>query len=188
MGRRLNKLKIGSAVLLFLIMAVLVFRPGITGYSVYRQVKNSGHDLASYGQEVENLQERLKSASLNISIRDELNTRLLDQLDRKSDESAEYRTRIRLLENNMSFLKERYESLTDRLMMEIRELKDEMYSSNEDSTQTIRRLEDEYSSLARNSARNICCKAKVDNPRIDSYSVENHRIFCLEGGMHKLEC
>lgn len=45
-----------------------------------------------------------------------------------------------------------------------------------------------YDLLAKNVANNICCKAKVDNPNIKYYAVENDRIVCLEEGELGISC
>ena len=41
---------------------------------------------------------------------------------------------------------------------------------------------------ALNSAKNICCKAKVDNPEIDSYIISNNKVICSIGESNKITC
>lgn len=49
-------------------------------------------------------------------------------------------------------------------------------------------LQDKYNLLIINTAKNICCKQKVDNPKINFYNILEHRIVCLEEGETKLIC
>jgi len=46
----------------------------------------------------------------------------------------------------------------------------------------------QYDLLAENLANNLCCKAKVDNPGISSYKIENNMIICLEQGGLDISC
>ncbi len=45
-----------------------------------------------------------------------------------------------------------------------------------------------YESLVQNTADNICCKARIDNPKIDSFIVSNDRVVCSIGEERKIAC
>jgi hypothetical protein len=49
-------------------------------------------------------------------------------------------------------------------------------------------LNESFSELAKNSANNICCKQRVDNPNIKAYSIDGNKINCLESGDLSLNC
>ena len=49
-------------------------------------------------------------------------------------------------------------------------------------------LQSDYDALVKNSARTICCKAKVDNPLINFYDVADDKIVCLQDGTNELVC
>ena len=49
-------------------------------------------------------------------------------------------------------------------------------------------LEEKYLALSRNTANNLCCKMKIDNPDINFYEIQNNKIICLEGGTKFLDC
>ncbi len=55
-------------------------------------------------------------------------------------------------------------------------------------TQDHNLLEKQYNNLAANSANNICCKAKVDNPKIKFYKIESDKIACSEDSGTLLGC
>ena len=49
-------------------------------------------------------------------------------------------------------------------------------------------LKNQYTSLASNSANNICCKSKVDNPKLKFYKIESDKITCAEDSGTALNC
>ncbi len=49
-------------------------------------------------------------------------------------------------------------------------------------------LKKNYDSLAGNSANNICCKSRVDNPKIRYYKIENNKVACSEDTGTTLNC
>ncbi|GEM_PF-2546760 len=54
--------------------------------------------------------------------------------------------------------------------------------------QQLKDLETSYTLLTQNSAKNICCKQKFDNPQISSYTIIENKITCLTQGENKLNC
>ena len=54
--------------------------------------------------------------------------------------------------------------------------------------QQLNDLQTSYTKLTQNSAKNICCKQKFDNPQISSYAILENKITCLTQGENKLEC
>ena len=57
-----------------------------------------------------------------------------------------------------------------------------------ETEQKLTDLESSFDELAFNTAKSVCCKAKVDNPNINSYEISNNRLVCLEGGEIALTC
>lgn len=49
-------------------------------------------------------------------------------------------------------------------------------------------LKKQYTSLASNSANNICCKARVDNANIKFYNIASDKISCSESSGTSLNC
>jgi len=46
----------------------------------------------------------------------------------------------------------------------------------------------DFNELGKNSANNICCKMKYDNPDIDSYDIVDNKISCSVDGGNSLSC
>jgi len=49
-------------------------------------------------------------------------------------------------------------------------------------------IKEDYDLIIQNAANNICCKQRIDNPSIDSYSVKDSRIICSTDGDKKISC
>ena len=79
----------------------------------------------------------------------------------------------------------------NNLGITIKESEDEKQELTEQLNEEIAegdKLEDDFKELAENSANNICCKLKVDDQSIDSYSVFGNRIICGSGEDIALSC
>jgi DNA anti-recombination protein RmuC len=57
-----------------------------------------------------------------------------------------------------------------------------------DQEDKLTELQTRYNMLASTSARSICCKQKVDDDSVDSYSLTNNRISCGTGLENGLVC
>ena len=83
---------------------------------------------------------------------------------------------------------EKYEynlkNIEERLEEKDKELK-RIRDEKEEDTVSLKR---HYNILAQNAANNICCKIRVDTPKIRFYKVENEKIVCLEDGIIGIVC
>jgi len=57
-----------------------------------------------------------------------------------------------------------------------------------DKEKAVGEVQAKYDQLVKNTAKSICCKAKVDNPQINFYDVVDNKITCLEQGANQLSC
>src|SRR3989344_6433762 len=49
-------------------------------------------------------------------------------------------------------------------------------------------LKKQFNEVVTNSANNLCCKAKVDNPKIKFYKLESNKIACTEDSGTSISC
>ena len=49
-------------------------------------------------------------------------------------------------------------------------------------------LQESYDHLVSNTARSVCCKARFDDPSLDSFDVLADKVVCIRGGTKELEC
>ena len=155
-----------AAVLAVALLAIFIIRPSVIGYSVYREAKSLDLSLAEYGARVSELEQDALEASTDLSYCKEFNQKLLADAERITAELA----------SCQSALGEGQKAAG--------QLQKELQQQNEQNTE----LQTSYAQLVSNAANNICCKAKVDDSRIDSYKVENNRISCVSGGTLRISC
>jgi predicted nuclease with TOPRIM domain len=89
-----------------------------------------------------------------------------------------------IFENEIAYLRSKIDEHQTKLNFASREIT----HLEEEKNIAIDDLETKYQILASNSAHNICCKAKIDNPAISYYDIKNNKIICNEYGTNILSC
>ncbi len=201
----------GAWMLLILIavgvlLAVFVIRPGVVGYGVYQQVESSNLSVQEYAQNVQQLTRDLEVANTNLSSYSTFTGALLTQVSEVSDELTECKVENERSKNGL----EEAQKLAVSKDEEISKLKSEMDKKiNDQVTEKTAALEEDkntcqnslqskenevgevqanYDMLVKNMAKSVCCKAKVDNSKINFYDVSDNKIVCLEQGTNQLTC
>ncbi len=193
-------------VLIFTVMLVLglfvagvVLKPIIIGYSTYNKIKNSDYSIEDYAKNVKQLESSLIAANANLSLCSEFNKKLLSEFDSSIGKYSECKTELGNLKVNGTVASKEYEYNLKNLNSEIVDLGKALENLKQQRAEEIKKLQDEtekeisdlksqYDLLARNTANNMCCKAKIDNPKINYYNVENNRVVCAESGQFAISC
>lgn len=158
------KLPIVLSVIVFILLVIFVIGPGITGYGIYKDMKSEGVEVGTYGKTLTETQKALEMTEHEVESCEE----------KTSDWKSEFTDCI----NTQKSLQEDYYDLEKELALE--QQKKELTQKDN--------WEDKYYLLAENTAKNICCKEKVDNPKINSYEFKGDMIVCTVGGENKLDC
>jgi septal ring factor EnvC (AmiA/AmiB activator) len=208
------KLRKTQAILLGIILCIslfiLVVRPSFIGFTTYQEMKNSNYSITDYTRTISELEKDIEINNLNLSNCQSFRQELYDEFEKYLEKISSCETDLRLvqvnsdtkssiLEKEIDSLKSQVDGKDEELTLcrqerkskenelifiyesEISELKEEI-SDCDDS------WSEDYDELARTSAKNICCKIRVDNPSIDSYFVQNNKIVCTSGGSNLLSC
>lgn len=162
---------------LLIVLVMFVVKPGIIGYGTYQELKKLNYSVEDYGKDVKELEGRLLVAETNLSACREFSDKTGRELSSCSDKNLKCENKLGKIEANFS----NYIAVCD-------EDKSELMSEINESENEINELESRYDGLARNAANNICCKMKVDNPRIAFYEVEGNKIICKEEGNLSISC
>jgi len=168
---------LASTIVIIIILSIFIIRPGITGYSIYKQVKESNYSVEDYGENIQDLKTKLLVSDTNLSSCSAFNKDLLTKLEKYSDKFSNCNNELNALKTNFSLLKADSDQKNEDLNKLINEKQGE-----------IDELNIQYNALAENLANNLCCKAKVDNPNINFYKVKNNMIICLEEGGLSISC
>jgi len=168
---------LASIIVIAIILLIFIIRPGIIGYTIYKQVKESNYSVEDYGEDIQDLKTKLLVSDTNLSSCSAFSKELLTELEKYSDKFSECNSELNALKTNFSLLR----ADLDQKNKELDKLINEKQGEIDD-------LRIQYDTLAENLANNLCCKAKVDNPDIISYKIENNMIICLEQGGLDISC
>jgi len=175
--------------IVFVVMILAVFiKPSMTGYSIYQQVKESNYSIEDYGENIQDLKTKLLVSDTNLSSCSAFNRELLTELEKYSDKFSECNSELNVLQTNFSLFNEKYEKTIKNLGADLDQKNEEFNKLINEKQEEIDDLRLQYDALAENLANNLCCKAKVDNPDISSYKIENNKIICLEEGGLDISC
>lgn len=199
-GSKKKKRIIIGAIIVAVFLITILARPSIIGLGVYEDNENITASLKDKEPVVtiESLQLKLESAKQSFElykglsdqyqqdIKDNANE-LTDALIQKATLEATQGT----FESTISLLEERLEEKTV-LLTENEDILSKLETDNQAEIDSLNgqvtELQDSYDLLIENTAKNICCKKRVDDPSINSFDVANHKIICMEGGERSLSC
>lgn len=160
-----------------LLLAILIARPVIVGYTVYTQIRELNQSLEIYTQNIGDLRSEMMMATSNLSSCYSMNQQLLSKLQETNSRILEYQTNISSIQREISSLEE-----------SSNEEKEELQKELDDKIAELSDLKTDYNNLIKNTANNVCCKAKIDNPQIKYYEVKADKIACLEEGSLEISC
>lgn len=203
--RKINWGKI-FLVVTIIVVFVLFIKPGIQGYGVYLEAKNSNHSVAELGQDLDSLQQKLQLAEQNLSLHTSFNSNVLQLVEKSNADLLECQTaktkllteqsyaaelcdqRIQLLQKQLSEETNTEAELVNAELLKAREdLKTAQDKLNAAQVQ-LNKTDSDFNIFVGNMARSVCCKQKFDNPSINSYSVINSKLICLESGGKPISC
>lgn len=186
--------KIAILMIIIIISSMFFIKPAITGYSIYNGLEKSYLTPESISSNIQKLKLKNMQAQNNISMLEsmlELNQAKLNEtvlalkscLKAKNELNKEI---IKINENN-----ENNENL-------VIELKKNLSFKDEHSKKLIQKLNqtkkellksrEEFDKFMKNAAYKICCKNKIDDPKINSFSIINNKIECLHKDFDNLNC
>ncbi|MBI4152803.1 hypothetical protein HY495_03770 [Candidatus Woesearchaeota archaeon] len=196
--RKINWTKISLAVAV-IVAVVLFIRPGILGYGVYLEAKNSNYSIDELGQNLQALQFKLDSAEQNLSVQDSLNDKVVDLIERSNSNLLACESERAKLQAESTYAAQLCAQRTEILRQELAD--NSAALANQTSAELQRAQEDlavvqdqldktvgNFNMFAENTARSVCCKQKYDNAEINSYNIINNKLVCLGSGGSPLNC
>lgn len=199
---RLDHKKVTIAILSVLFIALLsvfIIRPSIIGYSVFQQTQKLNSTVVDYSKSLDQLKTEISITNVNLSSCNSVNKKLFDEFKLSTDGFASQLQQsaatlaicngdLAALNSNFSATTTKYSQDLANLQSQLRNQSQQMadlYVAGQNATNV---LTDNYNQLAVSSARSICCKAKVDNQAINSYSTDNNKITCSDSASIPLTC
>lgn len=164
-------------IILLIIVLVLMIRPALTGYSLSKELEGLGTSAADVLRKIDLIKSEKLVVETNLENCKKLNEDYLGQVTSEKGLTFTCLEEKKKLQFDLGVLGSESEQKKSAAELEVEGLKIS-YAS----------LETSYGSLSRNSANNICCKNKIDNPEINSYMVSGNSIVCTVGGENRISC
>ena len=167
-------------IFLIIIIAVLI-NPALLGYRISKQIEDIGIKPAEFLRSTDTLKSKLLVAETNLETCKSSNSNFLSELSAEKNASFKCSQEKSALQSELTFNMSRVKSEFDQRSNEIEA------ELNRNSL-VVNETKENYNRLLENSVNNICCKAKVDDKRIDSYIVSGNAIVCTSGEENKISC
>ncbi len=168
------------SILLIGFLLVLI-RPALLGYKISKQVEEIGLTPSEFLKSIEAVKSKLLVAETNLETCKGLNTDLVEDI------SVEKNTSFKCAQEKNS-LESQYKFDISRIQSDYENRRNEIEAELNRNSLVVNTTLDDYSKLLENSANNLCCKARVDDKRIDSYIVSSNVIVCTAGEEKKISC
>lgn len=204
--RKANPTAIIVALVALVALAIFIVRPAVLGYGVYQQAQSSNFTVQDYAQSMQELSRNLEVTKANLSSYSGFTGALLAQVEEKNDELTECKVQLERVQSDLeeaqkqvedkdaevTTIKSETQKTIDQQVTEKTAALEQDKAACEDSLSNkdkeVGEVQAKYDLLVKNSAKSICCKAKVDNPQINFYDVVDGKISCLEQGSNQLIC
>ncbi|HLD01112.1 MAG TPA: hypothetical protein VJC39_05175 [Candidatus Nanoarchaeia archaeon] len=186
------------------LVVAFVIRPSIIGFGVYQETKTGNYSLDELGSNVQELKFKLELAENNLSLQSNYNSNLETELAKKNQALTECLARKGSLEDSRSLYDQNVELFKDKINLlenvdsdEVAAIQHTLDLCTEEKSkleadnlgqEEFDKLKQEYELIVKNSALNICCKKKIDDPEINSYRLINNKIVCQQDGEVSLSC
>ncbi|MBT3865691.1 hypothetical protein HOF78_01155 [Candidatus Woesearchaeota archaeon] len=174
------------------IILIILSKPAFIGYRMSQEFKDIEMTPSEVLARITGYKSDLKVTETKLDACTTASDKLIDDLALEKDESftcnqvkdeleSDYGQQIKQL--NLE-LKSVDESADQRIIDEVSLIEVQLSNAN----LATEALERNYEDVVRNSANNICCKAKVDNQDIDSYIVSSNKVVCTTGEDKRISC
>ena len=184
-----------SIVSVVLFLSAFVIRPAIIGYSVLKQAEGGNLSVSELGANVQDLKYQLASTKANLSLYSEVYSQIWQEVRITTNDltkclSEKESANLRI-ENVRQQWKDEIDECENNDNAQVIDLNQQLTNKNNEVTNVkseLTDLQEDFDKFVESVAKNVCCKAKVDNPNIDSYEVSNNKLLCLDGGKNSLSC
>ncbi len=174
--------------ILLIVLIIILAKPALLGYKISKQFEDTGMSVAEFLKEMDLLKSELLVSKTNLESCKSLNEDVVKDLSNERNASFRCMQDKNIMESEYKSLIQQCEFNLSRLQPDFENQKKELDIRLEQEKVKFEEAKADYEALLKNAARNICCKAKVDNKEIDSYIISNHMIICTSGEENKISC
>lgn len=183
-----TQITVGLVILILLITIIALIRPAVLGMKVSGHFKDLNMAPADYITSLESTKSQLSVSETNLQSCQQLRQELVTTVGQEKNNTMNCAQEKDMIQSQIEQIRREGSANTSSLQasfdIERQNLLDEVNVEKVKSTE----LNNSYNLMALNSANNICCKARVDTPSVDSYLVAGNKITCTSGQPNKIVC
>jgi hypothetical protein len=180
-------------VILGMIVILLVLsKPAFIGYRMSKEFSDIEMTPSEVLAKITNYKSDLRVTETKLESCEVASDKLMDDLVVEKDENF-------ICGQNKDGIESDYEQQIKELNLELESVSGDADQRVQDEISLIQieltnanlasdNLQRDYDLVVKNSADNICCKAKVDNSDIDSYIVSSNKVVCTSGEDKRISC
>ena len=176
------------AIILVIIIAAVAFTgPALTGNIIAKGASSQNQPPPNATSKT-TIEDSLKLIGNNITACYDLANKLNNQAETCGKDRGECELKLKTADADYLKVQKTCESNIASVSADFENKVESLGSQLNITTASYNDLRSQFDQLANNTARNICCKARVDNSNIKYYIVENNKIACSETTGLELSC
>ena len=165
---------LGGFLIVIFLLIMFIIRPGVTGYIVYKDIKEANYSIENYQSELKDLEKELIVSQTNLTSCQTFYSSLLGEMEKYSTKNLECEGKLNSLQSSINSDQSEISDLNEKISEKESEYKE---------------LEENYGRLAENSAKTICCIEKqIKDLSINSYTIEGDKVICTTNGEKSISC
>ena len=181
------KITIGLFIVIIIGLIALI-GPAMTGMTINSQFDDMSLNASDIIKEHDKVSSDLLVTQTNLDSCSTLNEKYLNEVNQEKNKTYICQETIRKLESDMQNKEVECQFNISSLTSESDNLKDNLEIQVNKLTSQLDNLNYRYDEIIKNSAHNICCKLKIDDPSVDSFTITNNKIICGSGSSNRINC
>lgn len=175
-------------VILLAVVLILMVKPTVESFYTSQKFKSLGSDPEIILQNLESLENELSLIKTSEVACKNLSAELISENEDLQKQFLNLKNEINSLNSELAYKDSECESIIKGINQTANSEIKSMELEVSNAIKELSDIESDLEELAKNSARSICCKQRVDTPEIDSYDVLNNKIVCSSEGDLELTC
>lgn len=176
------------AVVLLIVLGVFLIRPAMQGYKLNSQFKEVGLTSGAILKEIDDLRSKTLISETKFSNCEDLKNNYVQKISKEQNKTLKCEDEKKSLELKVQMIQTEYSSNMTRMEQEVEQKKIAVELEVEQIRRDMQALKQDFNKTIINAANNICCKQRVDDQNIDSYTITNNKIVCTSGVGEKINC
>ncbi|MGM5483360.1 MAG: hypothetical protein ACQER9_00410 [Nanobdellota archaeon] len=180
----------GLLIIVILLSIILLFmiKPSFEHYMNNKRFKDYGENPGEILESLKNIEKELSLTKINYTSCKRTNKIITKENKKIKENLSDYQTENSRISSDLELAQKKCDNRIEEFNNSVTNTIKSYKMDVENNIKRRKEMEENFKELAKNSAKNTCCKQKVDNPNINSYSIINNKIECGNGKNKELNC